>query len=92
MVCTGLNVEFEFHYVAILHDVSFSFGAEFAGGFDGLFGAELFEVVEITNIGSDEASLEICMDGAGGFGSGGAFFNGPGTTFFFACSEKRLQA
>ena len=86
-----LDVEFEFYHIAVLHDVGFAFGTELAGGFDGLFGAELFEIIEITNTGCDEAALEVGMDGAGGFGGGGAFFNGPGTTFFFACSEKRLQ-
>lgn len=37
---SDLDVESKFDDVAVLHDVGFSFGAEFAGGFDGLFGAE----------------------------------------------------
>ena len=31
------------------------------------------------------------MNGAGGFGSGGAFFDSPGATFFFAGGEERLK-
>lgn len=87
----GLDVELKFDDVAVLHNVGFTFGAEFAGGFDGLFGAEFFEVAVITNIGRDEAPLKIGMNSASSFGRGGAFFDGPGTAFFFAGSEERLE-
>ena len=75
-----------------MHDVGFTFGAEEAGFFDGFFGAELFEVVVFTNVGGDEAPLEVSMDSAGGFGGGGAFFNGPGAAFFLAGGEEGLEA
>ena len=71
-----------------MHDVGFALGAEFAGFFYGLLGAELFEIAEVANACGNEATLKICMDGAGGFGGGGAFFDGPGAAFFFAGSEE----
>ena len=37
-----LNIKFEFDDVAVLHDVGFSLGSEFAGFFDGFFGAVFF--------------------------------------------------
>lgn len=86
-----LDVEFEFYHIAVLHDVGFAFGTELAGGFDGLFGAELFEIIEITNTGCDEAALEVGMDGAGGFGGGGTLLDGPGAAFFLAGGEERLE-
>ena len=87
-----LYIEFEFDDVAILHDISFAFGAEEAGFFDGFFGAELFEVVVFTDVGGDETSLEVSMDSAGGFGGGGAFFDGPGAALFLAGGEEGLEA
>ena len=75
-----------------MHDVGFAFGAKFASGFDGLFGAEFDEVVEVANAGGDEAALKIGVDGAGGFGGGGTFFDGPSAAFFFAAGEEGLQA
>lgn len=41
-VDTKLNVEFKFNDVAVLHNVGFTLSSEFAGGFDGLLGAEFF--------------------------------------------------
>ena len=74
-----------------MHDVGFAFSAEFAGGFDGLLGAVLFEVIIVCDLGGDKTAFEIGMNGAGGFGGGGAFLDGPGATFFFASSEERLE-
>lgn len=74
-----------------MHDVGFTFGAKFAGGFYGLFRAECFEVVVITNLGGDKTALKVGVDGAGGFGSGGTFLDGPGTTFFFASCKEGLK-
>ena len=88
----GLDVEFEFDDVAVLHDVSLAFGAKLAGGSDGLFRAECFEIVKITNAGRDEAAFKIGMDGAGGFWGGGTFFDGPGATFFLPGGKERLKA
>ena len=52
----------------------------------------MFEVVVIANTGGDETTFEICMDGTGGFGGRGAFFDGPGAAFFFAGGEEGLEA
>ena len=86
-----LYVEFEFDDVAVLHDVGFAFGAELAGGFDGLFGTVFFEIVVVADLSSDKATLKVGMNGASSFGSGGTFFDGPGATFFFAGGEERLK-
>ncbi len=83
-----LDVEFEFDDVTVLHDVSFSFGTEFAGGFDGLFGAVFFKVVVVADLSSNKATFKVGMDGASGFGCSGAFFDGPGATLFFASREE----
>ena len=69
-------------------EISIDVHATADGFFDGFFGAVFFEVVVFTDVGGDEASLEVSMDSAGGFGGGSPFFNGPGTAFFFAGSEK----
>ena len=87
-----LDIEFELDDIAVLHNVGFAFGAEFAGGSYGLLGAEGLEVVVITDLGSDEAAFEIGVDGAGGFGGGGAFFDGPGATFLLTSGEEGLEA
>lgn len=86
-----LYVKFEFDDVAVLHDVRLTFGAEFAGGFDGLLGAECLEVVVVHDAGGNEATFEVGMDGTGSLWGGGTFFDGPGATFFFAGGEERLK-
>ena len=86
-----LDVEFEFYDVAVLHDVGFALGAEFAGFADSFFRAEVFEVFVVANRCSDEATLKIGMDGAGSFWGGSAFFDGPGATFFFAGGKETLE-
>ncbi len=88
----ALDVEFEFDDVAVLHDIGFAFSAELAGGLDGLFGAELFQVIKIANAGGDESAFEIGVNGAGGLRRSETFFNGPGATFFFAGGEEGLEA
>ena len=75
-----------------MHDVCFAFGAEFPSLFDGFFGAVFFEVVVVADVGGDKTALKISMDGAGGFGGGSAFFDGPGTAFFFSGGEEGLEA
>lgn len=87
-----LDIKLEFDDVAVLHDVGFAFGTEEAGLFYGEFGTEAFQVVIFADIGGDETSLKICMNGAGGFWSSRAFFDGPGAAFFFASSEEGLKA
>ena len=86
-----LYIKSKFYYISVLHDVGFAFGAEFAGGFDGLFGAELFQIVIITDLSGDEDTLEIGVDGAGGFWGSGAFFDSPGTAFFLAGGQEGLK-
>ena len=71
-----------------MHDVGFAFSAEFAGGADGLFGTEFFEVVVVANASGNKATFEIGVDGTGGLGGGGAFFDGPGTAFFLPAVRK----
>lgn len=74
-----------------MHDVSFTFGAEKAGLFDGELGAEAGEVIVFADARGNEATLKVGVDGAGGFGGGGAFLDGPGAAFFFAGGEERLK-
>ena len=52
----------------------------------------MLEIVEVADTCSDKAAFEIGVDGAGSFGGGGAFFDSPGATFFFAGGEERLKA
>lgn len=87
----GLDIEFEFDDVAILHNISLALGAKLTGGPDGLFGTECFEIVKITNAGRDEAAFEVGMNGASGFWGSGAFFDGPGATFFLSGGKERLK-
>lgn len=86
------DVEFELDNIAVLHDVGLALGAQKSGFADGPFGAEAGEIVVADDRGGDKATLKIGMDGASGFGSGGTLFDGPGTAFFVAGGEERLEA
>ena len=57
-----------------------------------MFGAEFFKVIEVANLGSDEAAFEVGVDGTGGLWRGGAFLNSPGATLFLAGGEEGLEA
>ena len=83
-----LNIKLKFDDVAVLHNIGLSFGAEEASFADGFFGAKSLKIVVIADLSSDKSAFEISMDGAGGFWCGGAFFDGPGATFFFAGSKE----
>jgi hypothetical protein len=78
--------------VAVFHDVTFAFGAELSGGFDGGFGLVLPEVRQRVNLGADEAALEVGVDDARRLRRCGADRNFPGTDLLGAGGEKRVQA
>ena len=90
--CLQLDIEFEFDDIAVLYDVSLTFGAEEAGLFDGELGTEAGKIIVFADARGNEATLKIGVDGTGGFGGGGTFLDGPGATFFFAGSEEGLEA
>ena len=67
-----LDVEQEVDDVAVFHDVFFAFAADFALGFGVGHGAEGLQVFEGDDLGTDEATLEVGVDLAGGLGGLGA--------------------
>ena len=87
-----LDVEQEVDNVAIFHDVVFTFDAEFAGFFDGLFVFEFFEVGEGVDFSADEAPFEVGVNDTRGLRGGGTYGNGPSADFFFTGCKVRMQA
>ena len=84
----SLDVEFEFDDVAILHDVSITFGAEKAGLFDSELGAEAGKVIVFADVGGDKATLKIGVDGPGRFWRCSTLLDGPCSYFFFASGKE----
>src|SRR5512146_1562743 len=78
---TASDVEPEQEHVAIAHDVVAAFNAV-VSGFPGMGDGTLFEqVLAVDGFGFDEASLEVSVNGAGGFDRRIAGVDGPGADF-----------
>ena len=58
------NVKPKFNYIIWLHDVSFTFGADFAGGASISLWASSYQIVVINNLSSDKALFEISVNDA----------------------------
>lgn len=85
-------VDEEVAEVAVLHDIVLAFGAEKGFAASDSFGAAVNEVLPFDDFGTDEAFDEVGVDDAGGFGSFGADWDGPGACFVSASGEEALEA
>ena len=88
----GLNIEQEVDDVAVLHDILLALGANLALGLGGGHGADGLQILEGDDLGTDEATLEVGVDLAGGLGSLGATLDGPCTALVGAGGQEAAQA
>src|SRR6185312_8736266 len=87
-----LHVEEDVDDVAVLDDVLLAFGAEEAALLGFGFAACSHKVVEADDFGADEATAQVAVDFAGGFGRGRAGRDGPGAAFIGAGGEEADEA
>src|SRR4051812_48033962 len=81
------DVEAEQQHVAVLHDIVLAFGPHLASVLGPGFAAELHEIVVGDGLRADEASLEVRVDLARGFGGLRASVSGPGAGLLGAGRE-----
>ena len=88
----ALHVKAEVDDVAILHDVVLSLDADEAFFTRCRDAAVGYEVVEVHDLGADEAALEVGVNLARGLRRLGTLDDGPGTALVGAGREESLQA
>ena len=88
---SGLYVEAEVHYVAVLHHVFLAFDAQLAGLTHALLAAERYIIVIFDDLGADEALLEVGMDDTCALWRLGAAAECPCAYFVGACREVGLE-
>ena len=79
------------HDVAVVHHVLLALQTQLAGLLGALLAAELDEVLVGGHLGSDEATLKVGMDDAGGLRCGSPDRDGPGTHFLHTGGKVGLQ-
>ena len=82
------DVESEQNDVAVLHNVVFAFGADFAFFASGGEAAAFEKYLVVDDFRADKPALEIGMYLAGGLRGFSACFYGPGARFGFAGGQK----
>src|SRR5699024_12461739 len=80
----------ELHDVADLHQVVLTFQSNFSSRLCFSHGPGLNKVIKGYNFGTDEASLEVCMNHSGGLRGSIAFVDCPGTCFSWSGSQISL--
>src|SRR5438128_3445433 len=85
---TRLFIEAEVEQIVVLDDVLFGFQALFAGAFGLGFAAGLNKILKTNDLGTDEALLNVRVDGSGSFPGADAFADWPGAIFFAADGQK----
>jgi hypothetical protein len=81
------NVEHKVHNISILHDIVASFLPVLAGRLDVRHGllivAQALKVVVRADLGLDEATLKVGVDGTGSFRGSGSAGDGPASNLIF---------
>src|SRR5699024_2630023 len=85
-----LHVKSERHGVAVLHQAVLPFQSYFSSRLCFSHGPGLNMVIKGYNFGTDEGSLEVCMNHSGGLRGSIAFVDCPGTCFFWSGSQISL--
>src|SRR5579862_618162 len=89
---SSLFVEQEVHHVAVLHDIIFSFRAQFARGAAAFFAFVVHKIVVAGDFGADEALFKISVDHTRRARRFPAFLNLPRAHFDFAGRQIRAKA
>ena len=84
----SLYVEAEVDHVAVLDDVLLALAAQQSLFLCRRDAAAADHVVEIDRFGADEAALDVGVDLAGGLGSLGALFDGPGAALVLTVGQE----
>jgi len=90
-VVKPLDVESEMYYIALVHDVVFSFQSPFPCVFTALFSIVFNEVIIGHDFGPDKAFFKVCVNFPGGFWGCVTHSNGPGSDFLYASGEVGLE-
>ena len=84
-------VEEKIDHITILHDIVLAFGSQLARLSNGLLVRVLLEITHEIALGTDEPSLEVAMNHAGGLGGRIAPSDRPCTDLLGPCGELALQ-
>lgn len=86
-----LHIKQEIQYVAVFHNVIFTFCAHFTGFFCTLFAFVLDEILKCDGLGADKAFFKVGVDFTGCLRGGCADRDSPCTDFFHTGGEIGLQ-